>query len=92
MLHLQVALLALQQMWEDIGVTWEWTWYSQTAHAFTQPQLVGGAASEVSLFCCAVMSFAVRGTETFDKNDFKWLFCVVQSCAGLHCTTKAQDS
>ena len=53
MLHL--ALLGLQQMWEDMGVRWEWTWYSQTAHAFTQPQLVGAAASAVSLLCCAVM-------------------------------------
>ena len=49
------VLLGLQRMWEDMDVKWEWTWYSQTVHAFTQPQLVGAAASAVSLFCSAVL-------------------------------------
>lgn len=47
MLH--PVCVGLQRMWEDMGVKWEWTWYSQTVHAFTQPQLVGPAASAVSV-------------------------------------------
>ncbi|KAL3160801.1 hypothetical protein ABBQ38_009212 [Trebouxia sp. C0009 RCD-2024] len=42
--------LATQRMWEDMGVKWEWTWYSQTVHAFTQPQLVGPAASAMAAY------------------------------------------
>lgn len=43
--------MCLQQMWEDAGITWEWTWYSGTVHAFTQPDLVGENASAVSPTC-----------------------------------------
>ena len=50
-----LALLDMQQMWESMGVKWEWTWYSQTVHAFTEPQGVGAAASSV----CAVPCDAV---------------------------------
>lgn len=60
--------VGLQQMWEDMGVTWEWTWYSQTAHAFTQPQLVGAAASAVSLLRCTVLCFAACISEHFDVD------------------------
>ena len=36
-------------MWESMGVVWEWTWYSQTVHAYTEPDLVGANAGTVSL-------------------------------------------
>lgn len=39
-----------QQMWEDAGITWEWTWYSGTVHAFTEPDLVGSSASASSAY------------------------------------------
>lgn len=48
---LQASTMYLQQMWEDAGITWEWTWYSGTVHAFTQPDLVGENASPVSPTC-----------------------------------------
>ena len=48
---LQASTTCLQQMWEDAGITWEWTWYSGTVHAFTQPDLVGENASPVSPTC-----------------------------------------
>ena len=36
-------------MWESMGVKWEWTWYSQTVHAYTEPDLVGANAGSVGL-------------------------------------------
>lgn len=76
----------LQQMWEDMGVTWEWTWYSQTVHAFTQPQLVGAAASAVSPFCCTVLCFAT-GSSAQSANDvhMSMLLYAAQQCAELDC-------
>ncbi len=51
-----------QEMWESMGVKWEWTWYSQTVHAYTEPDLVGANAGSVGLsshqFCCMYISFA----------------------------------
>lgn len=38
-----------QEMWESMGVKWEWTWYSQTVHAYTEPDLVGANAGSVGL-------------------------------------------
>ena len=35
-------------MWDGLGIDWEWTWYSQTVHAFTEPDLVGVNAAAVS--------------------------------------------
>lgn len=37
----QNEALSTQQMWDGLGIDWEWTWYSQTVHAFTEPDLVG---------------------------------------------------
>ena len=43
----QMQLLHLQEMWDGLGIIWEWTWYSQTVHAFTEPDLVGANAGSV---------------------------------------------
>ena len=40
--------VCLQEMWDEAGIVWEWTWYSQTVHAFTQPFLAGANATAVS--------------------------------------------
>ncbi len=44
-----ISHLCSQEMWESMGVKWEWTWYSQTVHAYTEPDLVGTNAGSVSL-------------------------------------------
>ena len=63
----------MQTMWENMGVTWEWTWYSQTVHAFTEPQGVGAGATMV----CAVLCWAGLGCAV--------LCCAVLCCAVLCC-------
>ena len=46
---------AVQKIWEGVGVNWEWTWYSQTVHAFTEPQGVGSAATAVRAVPCSAV-------------------------------------
>ena len=48
-MHTNICQVCLQEMWESMGVVWEWTWYSQTVHAYTEPDLVGANAGTVSL-------------------------------------------
>lgn len=81
-------IVGLQQMWEDMGVNWEWTWYAQTAHAFTQPQLVGAAASAVSLFCCTVLYFTTCSSEQLD-NDTHMACCYMRLNSVLDCKHSA---
>ncbi|DBA94647.1 hypothetical protein WJX77_011870 [Trebouxia sp. C0004] len=46
----QAEALMTQEMWESMGVKWEWTWYSQTVHAYTEPDLVGPNAGSTMAY------------------------------------------
>ena len=78
-----------QEMWESMGVTWEWTWYSQTVHAYTEPDLVGANAGSVGLAsllsCCMYISFACARAPHWARA---LLLCLTvhSICAHFSCT------
>lgn len=46
--HDQMFAVPAQSRWDAAGLIWEWTWYSQTLHAFTEPFMSGPNATAVS--------------------------------------------
>nr|QOL01212.1 putative extracellular protein TR9_020 [Trebouxia lynnae] len=67
------AALSTQQMWESMGVKWEWTWYSQTVHAFTEPQGVGAAASSTAAYSATADERSWQALRTFLLDLFGYV-------------------
>lgn len=81
-----------QEMWESMGVKWEWTWYSQTVHAYTEPDLVGANAGSVGLssrHCFpAAWASALHVYVVFASGALHWAStAAVSDSASSLCTT-----